>query len=91
VKDVAEGKADGLPLRSSGEFAFPIIASTLTGCNDLIPAVNIRNDGLIGNLPDWAVVEVPAVAAVDRVCGVRVGEENLSCKCDSAVTCGRVI
>lgn len=57
-----------------GEFAFPIIASMLSGRNDLIPAVNIRNDGLIGNLPDWAVVEVPAIAMAAGLRGVQVGD-----------------
>jgi len=66
------GTAPAQP-RASGEFALPIIASTLAGRNELIPAVNIRNDGMISNLPDWAVVEVPAVAAPDGVRGVRVG------------------
>jgi alpha-galactosidase len=60
-------------LITSGEFAFPIIASTLANRHELIEAVNIRNDGLIGNLPDWAVVEVPAVAGADGIKGVKVG------------------
>jgi alpha-galactosidase len=39
----------------------------------LIEAVNIRNDGLITNVPEWAVVEVPAVAGADGLKGVQVG------------------
>jgi len=74
LRSVAEGETDGLPIEPSGEFAFPIIASTLTGRNDLILAVNIRNDGLIGNLPDWAVVEVPAIAAPGGIHGVQTGD-----------------
>jgi alpha-galactosidase len=74
LRRVAAGDADGLPIKSSGEFAFPIIASMLTGRNDLILAVNVRNDGLIGNLPDWAIVEVPAIAAPDGVRGVHMGD-----------------
>jgi alpha-galactosidase len=60
-------------LHRSGEFAFPIIAGHLANDRRLIEAVNIRNDGLIANLPDWAVVEVPAVAGADGVHGVQVG------------------
>ncbi|MHB0857768.1 MAG: family 4 glycosyl hydrolase [Anaerolineae bacterium] len=60
-------------LHKSGEFAFPIIVSTVENRHTLIEAVNIRNDGLISNLPDWAVVEVPAVAGADGVRGVKVG------------------
>jgi alpha-galactosidase len=61
------------PLTKSGEFAFPIIVSAVDNRHDLIEAVNIRNDGLIANLPDWAVVEVPAVVGADGVKGVKVG------------------
>lgn len=60
-------------LTRSGEFAFPIISSTLANRHQLIEAVNIRNDGLIANVPDWAVVEVPAVAGADGIKGISVG------------------
>jgi alpha-galactosidase len=60
-------------LRRSGEFAFPIIAAALANRRDFIEAVNIPNNGLIPNLPSWAVVEVPAVAGPDGVQGVQVG------------------
>ncbi len=36
-------------------------------------AVNIRNDGLIENLPDWIVVEVPAVVDARGITGVKMG------------------
>ena len=36
-------------------------------------AVNVRNDGLISNLPSWAVVEVPGVISGYGVRGVGVG------------------
>ncbi len=60
-------------LHRSGEFAFPIIVSHVLNRHDLIEAVNIRNDGLIANLPEWAVVEVPAVVGCDGVKGIKVG------------------
>ncbi len=60
-------------LRKSGEFAFPIIASTLANRHEFIEAVNIRNEGLISNVPSWAVVEVPAVVGADGLKGVSVG------------------
>jgi len=65
--------ADRPRLRPSGEFAFPIIAAALANRHDFIDAVNIRNHGLIDNLPSWAVVEVPALAGADGLRGVRVG------------------
>jgi len=71
----AEGEmVEGRPrLKPSGEFAFPIILSEVENRHELIEAVNIRNDGLIANVPDWAVVEVPAVAGADGVKGIKVG------------------
>ncbi len=63
----------GARLRKSGEFAFPIIVSAADNRHALIEAVNIPNDGLIANLPGWAVVEVPAVVGADGVKGVQVG------------------
>lgn len=36
-------------------------------------AVNVRNDGLIANLPDWAVVEVPGLIHGYGVSGLGVG------------------
>ena len=69
-QDMLEGRPR---LKKSGELAFPIIVSVLGNRHDLIEAVNIPNDGLIENLPDWAVVEVPAVAGADGIRGVKVG------------------
>jgi len=72
--DAEESLRNNQPrLRRSGEMAFPIIAATLANRHDLIDAVNIRNDGLIPNVPDWAVVEVPAVVGADGIKGLRVG------------------
>jgi alpha-galactosidase len=63
-----------IPLRHSLDFAFPIIASTLDNRHAVIPAVNIRNGAQITNVPDWAVVEVPAVASADGIRGLQLGE-----------------
>ena len=74
LRSIASGDAACPEIEPSGEFAFPIIASILTGRSDKILAVNIRNNGLIPNLPDWAVVEVPAVAAPDGLRGIHMGD-----------------
>ncbi len=37
-------------------------------------AVNVRNDGLIENLPPWAIVEVPGLISGFGVRGISVGE-----------------
>lgn len=60
-------------LTASGEFAIPIIVAAIGNRHDLIEAVNIRNGGLISNLPDWAIVEVPALAGADGLQGVQIG------------------
>jgi len=74
LRSIASGAAECPEIEKSGEFAFPIISSMLTGRNEKILAVNIRNNGLISNLPDWAVVEVPAIAAPDGLRGIQIGD-----------------
>jgi len=61
-------------LRKSGEFALPIITGMLANRNELIEAVNVRNDGVISGLPDWAVVEVPAVVNGGGLSALNIGE-----------------
>lgn len=48
-------------LPRSIEGVMAIIESLVTGTEVTIDAVNVLNKGYIPNLPDWAVVEVPAV------------------------------
>lgn len=45
-----------------------------TGRTHVELAVNLPNHGLIGNLPETAVVEVPAAVGADGVRGVSVGD-----------------
>jgi len=74
LRSIASGEAPCPDIELSGEFAFPIIASIQTGRSDKVLAANIRNDGLIPNLPDWAVVEAPAIAAPDGLRGIHIGD-----------------
>ncbi len=53
------------PLEPSGEVTVPIIEGLWCGCRHEIAAVNIPNRGAIPNLPDDAVVEVPATVDAD--------------------------
>ena len=39
-------------------------------------AVNVRNDGLIANLPPWAIVEVPGQISGFGVSGIGVGSAS---------------
>ena len=59
--------------RRSGERAAPIISGVLGNTHQYELAVNVPNDGFIPNLPDWAVVEVPATVDASGVHGVHVG------------------
>jgi alpha-galactosidase len=69
--------ADWSDLKSSvqptGERSVPIISAMLRDLNQYELAVNIRNDGCISNLPDDAIVEVPAVVNARGAHGIHVG------------------
>ena len=54
------------------ERVVPIIDGILTGEAYEEAAVNIPNKGYIANLPDWLVVEVPAMVGSDGVRGIPV-------------------
>ena len=50
----------------------PIIEGIVTNAGYEEEAVNIPNNGLIADLPDWIVVEVPATVDRDGVHGIRL-------------------
>jgi alpha-galactosidase len=55
------------------EQVIPIMEGILTDSGYVEEAVNIPNNGLIANLPDWIVVEVPAVINKSGVNGIPQG------------------
>jgi alpha-galactosidase len=55
------------------EQIIPIIEGIITDSGYLEEAVNIPNNGLIADLPDWIAVEVPATVDKDGVHGVPLG------------------
>ncbi len=57
----------------SGEGAVPAIAAIVNNANAYELAVNIPNDGYVSNLPQRAMVEVPAVVSSFGIRGVSVG------------------
>jgi alpha-galactosidase len=59
----ALARGEAMPLPRSNEYASRIVHAMVTGEPQVIYG-NVRNDGLIPNLPDGACVEVPCV--VDR-------------------------
>jgi alpha-galactosidase len=73
VRAVAEGR-EPVALCLSGERAIQIIDAVIHDLNQPELAVNIPNQGCIGNMPDDAVVEVPALVSGRGVSGVHVGD-----------------
>ncbi len=58
----------------SGERAIPIIEAIIKNENSYEPSVNIPNNGLIENLPQDLVVEVPVRVNKEGVNGVKLGK-----------------
>jgi len=56
------------------ERVVPIIEGILTDSGYVEEAVNIPNNGLIENLPNWIAVEVPATVDKDGVHGIPMGK-----------------
>lgn len=67
-----ERSFDTLLGRTSGERAIQIITAVLHNRNQYELAVNIPNRGSIPGLPDWAIVEVPAMASAAGISGLQV-------------------
>ncbi len=57
-----------------GERIISIIEGILTNAGYVEEAVNIPNNGLIADLPDWLVVEVPATVDKDGIHGIPLGK-----------------
>jgi len=64
---------DELLQHRSGERAVPIVVGVLENTHQYELAVNVPNAGFIPNLPEWAIVEVPATVDATGVHGVNVG------------------
>ena len=76
--DELRGLADGsrplsAPDAQEAERLVAIAAAVRTGRGHVELAVNLPNEGLIGNLPTTAVVEVPAAVGADGIRGIAVG------------------
>jgi alpha-galactosidase len=77
IRAQADGRvpldADLLEDAREGERVIAIIDAIVNDRPMLELAVNVRNDGLIPNVPDWAVVEIPGAISGYGVRGVSVG------------------
>ena len=72
-KEWTQNKTPKMGQEATGERVVPMIEGILTDSGQEEMAVNIPNHGLIDDLPDWIVVEVPATIDKDGVHGVRLG------------------
>jgi alpha-galactosidase len=65
----------------------PIIAGVLTNSHQHELAVNLPNRGLIPNLPEWAIVEIPATVDASGVHGIPLGPlpEPIAAMCRTQV------
>lgn len=75
------------------ERADQVIAGILTNANAYEQAVNIRNNGSISNLPDDAIVEVPALINSSGFSGTRVGPlpESIAALCRQEISVAKLI
>ncbi len=82
-----EEPVDALLKHQSGERAVPIITGVLGNTHQYELAVNVPNSGFIPNLPDWAIVEVPATVDAGGVHGVAVGPlpESIAAMCHTQI------
>ena len=71
-----EARRDGI--RHGGEFAAPIIDSIVTGTPRVVYA-NVRNGGVVENLPDDACVEVACAVDADGLRPIRYGSLPPAC------------
>ncbi|MGQ9630100.1 MAG: family 4 glycosyl hydrolase [bacterium] len=89
IERMARGESpiDGLRV-GSGERAIHVILGILGNLNSYELAVDIPNRGYIGNLPDGAIVEVPAVVSGLGVNGIGVGNlpEAIASLCRTQIT-----
>jgi len=62
------------PNQPTGEKAIPIIEAIIENKNTYENAVNIPNDGIIDNLPEDLILEVPVIVNKEGVHGVKIGK-----------------
>ena len=73
TKLIKRGKGARL-VKPDEEKAIPIIEGILSDSNYVEESVNLPNNGIISNLPDFSIVECPARINADGIHGIELGE-----------------
>ncbi|MHA2108017.1 MAG: family 4 glycosyl hydrolase [Candidatus Hodarchaeales archaeon] len=91
--DINEGKRELDIQPNPAERADAVIGELLTNSNTYEQAVNIPNNGAISNLPDDAIVEVPALMNSFGVSGMKVGKlpEGIATLCQREISIAKLI
>ncbi len=93
INEIVSGKRELDIQPNPSERADAIIGELLTNSNAYEQAVNIPNQGAITNLPDDAIVEVPALVNSFGVSGMKVGRlpEAIAALCQREISIAKLI
>ncbi|MHA1977184.1 MAG: family 4 glycosyl hydrolase [Candidatus Hodarchaeales archaeon] len=93
IHEIIKGKRQLDIQPNPTERADAIIGELLTNSNSYEQSVNIMNQGAITNLPDDAIVEVPALVNSYGVSGMKVGRlpEAIAALCQREVSIAKLI
>lgn len=93
INDIISGKRPMDIHPNPAERGDSIIAEMLTNANAYEQAVNILNNGTISNLPNDAIVEVPALINSFGVSGLKVGKlpEGIAALCRKEISIAKII
>ena len=93
INDIISGKRPMDIQTNPAERGDAIIAEMLTNANAYEQSVNILNNGTISNLPNDAIVEVPAFINSYGVSGLKVGKlpEGIAALCRREISIAKII
>ncbi|MHA2244260.1 MAG: family 4 glycosyl hydrolase, partial [Candidatus Hodarchaeales archaeon] len=92
IKEIITGKRSLDIQPNPAERGDAIIAEIFTNANTYEQAVNIINNGAISNLPDDAIVEVPALVNSYSISGLKVGKlpEGIAALCNREISIAKL-
>jgi alpha-galactosidase len=94
IRDIILGKLSYEILKSNpSERLVNIVQEIHTNAKKYEPALNIENNGIISNIPDDAIVEVPCVVTRKGASGISIGKlpEAIAAICNREVTIAKLI